>query len=168
MLRLVALVSLLILSIGTITALAGHATVAEHDTPPFLIEHPLVGAWVLNPDPRDWGNQSQLVVVAADGTYQSTDPAGRDTVGSWQATGPYTAAITLVAFAPGEGGAFGDTVKVRGTIEVAADGQSFTATYTVESLGADGVGTGQFGPNTASGKRIVIEPMGTPVSGAAA
>jgi hypothetical protein len=166
--RLVALVSVLILSIGTLTALAAHSVVAQGDAPPFLIEHPLVGAWMLDPDRRDLGNLSQLVVVSADGTYHSTDAAGRDMVGTWQATGPRTATNTLVAFAPGEGGTFGDTVKVRGAVEVAADGQSFTATYTVESVGADGVGTGQFGPISASGKRIVVEPMGTPVSGPAA
>ena len=114
---------------------------------------------------NDPSNLQECIVFAAEGTVIAADPAGGATIGAWHPTGPTTAAVTLMAFAPGEGGAFGETIKLRGTVEIASDGQHVTAPYTTEVVGPDGVGSGQVGPMPASGTRIVIEAMGTPVSG---
>jgi hypothetical protein len=46
---------------------------------------------------------------------------------------------------------------------VSADGQSWTADYTAELTG-EGLPTGEFGPGSATGTRINVEPMGTPVA----
>ena len=51
---------------------------------------------------------------------------------------------------------------MRGTFQVAPDGQSVTATYTLEYSGG-GAPAGQIGPGSASGTRVVVEPMGSPV-----
>ena len=59
-----------------------------------------------------------------------------------------------------EEGAF----RIRASIEVAADGQSFTASYTLELLDpATGEGMGEYGPGTATGTRLMAEAPGTPV-----
>jgi hypothetical protein len=47
----------------------------------------------------------------------------------------------LMAFSRGEGSAFGETIKLRGTVEVACDGQGLTASYTTEIVGP---GRGRF------------------------
>jgi hypothetical protein len=51
---------------------------------------------------------------------------------------------------------------VRVEIEVAEDGQTLTATYTLEFTG-EGFPEGEIGPGMAEGVRIAVEPMGTPV-----
>ena len=82
-------------------------------------------------------------------------------VGVWESTGPDTGIMTFVAPADGQGGAVA-RLTVRAGFRVAADGQSLTATYTVEYSGG-GTPAGQMGPGAASGTRVVVEPMGSPV-----
>ena len=52
---------------------------------------------------------------------------------------------------------------IRGTVEVAEDGLSFTAPYTLEVVAPDGTRSGEHGVTTARGIRITIEDMGEPV-----
>ena len=53
---------------------------------------------------------------------------------------------------------------IRASIEVAPDGQSFTATYTLEFIDQEtGEGSGEYGPGTATGTRLAVEGPGTPV-----
>ena len=51
---------------------------------------------------------------------------------------------------------------IRATGEVSADGQTFTAQFTLEITG-DRFPTGQYGPGHVTATRITVEPMGTPV-----
>jgi hypothetical protein len=109
-----------------------------------------------------------LASTAAINTHRSGNPSQLGKHGrSWRQNGdrPISAAVILMAFARGEGGAFGETIKLRGTVEVAVDGQGLTASYTTEVVGQDEVGLGQGGPMPAAGQRIAVESMGTPVSG---
>jgi hypothetical protein len=156
------LVSVLILIAIGCGALTLHPTAAQEATPAAMNAHPVVGAWVLDNNVDDPANPPEHVVFTADGLYIGVPAQGGNTIGVWAPTGERTAAITLVFFVPGEGGASGGRAIVRATVEVAADGQSFTAPYTLEIVTPDGAGSGQFGPATATGTRLAVEQMGTP------
>jgi hypothetical protein len=78
----------------------------------------------------------------------------------WEPTGPSSAAVTFVDQIPdGAGGLVTETV--RGVVEVAPDGQSFTAEFTVEESGG-GFPEGECGPGSVRATRMAVEPMGTP------
>jgi hypothetical protein len=51
---------------------------------------------------------------------------------------------------------------------VTPDEDRLTSVYTLEVVGPAGTGQGQYGPGLAEGKRIVPEPMGTPIGPLAA
>jgi hypothetical protein len=82
-------------------------------------------------------------------------------LGVSEPTGPTSAALTFSNQGPSEQG--GGSLTIRATIEVAPDGQSLTADYTVEVSGVEGVPPGEYGPGSVTGTRVVVEPMGTPV-----
>ena len=122
--------------------------------------HPLVGAWLLDAD--DPEEPPSLATFTSDGIFTRHEPDGADGVGSWEATGETTATVTFVSqFFTDEEGTVASTT-VRAEVEVAEDGDSFTATYTLEFVG-EGFPEGEIGPGTADGERIAVEPMGTPV-----
>jgi hypothetical protein len=161
--RFAALLLVLFVAYLGFAGIAANPAVAQDATPESLTGHPLVGAWVLDADPDDPANAPELIVFTADGLYIGVAADGSNTIGAWEATGPRGAAITLHFFIPGENDGFGGMATVRGNVEVAEDGQSFTAPYTLEFAGADGAGSGEYGPLTASGTRIAVEPMGEPI-----
>ena len=82
-------------------------------------------------------------------------------IGAWQPTGENTADLTIVNIFPVEEGVVG-TAIARISIEVSEDGNSLSAQYTVELQGF-GELPGEYGPVTASGTRVEVEAMGTPV-----
>jgi hypothetical protein len=143
------------------TSAIGPAALAQDASPGAMAEHPLVGAWLLDTSGEETGNPSSDIIFHADGTYVESDVDGVG-IGSWEPTGDQTGAATFLFHQAGEDGAI-STVKIRATVEVAADGLSFTATYTLEFVGADGTSSGELGPGTATGTRITVEPEGTPV-----
>ncbi len=51
---------------------------------------------------------------------------------------------------------------IRATGEVSADGQTFTAEFTLEITGGPSP-AGEYGPGHVTATRIPVEPMGTPV-----
>jgi hypothetical protein len=156
----VAVIALVVLSIGT---LAWRPASAQEATPMARAGHPLIGAWVLDRDTTHPTNPLQLIMATADGLYLGVTYGGRTAVGVWEATGPRTAAVTLSLPAPSEGVPFVGLAVIRGTVEVAADGLSFTAPYTLEVVASDGTRSGEYGVTTAQGTRITIEQMGDPV-----
>ena len=122
--------------------------------------HPIVGAWLLRDD--DLGPDAPLHpgAFSSDGIYWQIDAEGVVGIGAWEPTGPNSAALTFFDRFPDEAGDF-VTDTVRALIEVAPDGQSWTAEYTVEFSGGD-FPEGEYGPGSASATRIAVEPMGTP------
>ena len=155
------LVVLFVFVAASAVVLASRPAGAQDGTPPAMSTHPLVGAWVLDGDVDDPVNPPELVVFTADGLYLGSDVFGKNTVGVWESTGARSAAFTL-AFPVSGAEASGALVQVRGTVEVAGDGQGFTAPYTLEIAAPDGARTGEYGPGTATGTRMVVEPMGEP------
>jgi hypothetical protein len=156
----VAVVALAVLIVGTV---AFRPASAQEATPTAMTDHPLVGAWILDRDTTHATNPLQLIVATADGLYLGVEYGGRTAVGVWEATGPRTAAVTLRLPGPTEGVPFVGLAVIRGTVEVAENGLSFTAPYTLEVVAPDGTRSGEYGVTTAQGTRITLEDMGVPV-----
>lgn len=131
----------------------GRGTVAQEDATPVAAGHPLVGAWIIDTDADDPSNAPGVVTVGADGTWSEVDSDGTTGLGAWRATGDRTA--NLVILYPSEEG----SLQVRATVDVAADGQTFTASYTIAFMNLDD----QYGPGTATATRLEVEAPGTPV-----
>ena len=139
-------------------------TDAQDATPAALAGHPLIGAWLLDTDSNDPANAPSLVIFHDDGTYVQADADGSNGIGTWEATGATSAALTALYLGRDESGGFGGTVKVRATIELDASGETFTAQYTLDFLDLAGASSGEIGPGTATAERIAVEPMGTPAA----
>ena len=146
-------------SAGTLSCAFAHSA----SCPTARTGHPLVGAWILDRDTTQSTNPLQLIVATADGLYLGVEYGGRTAVGVWEATGPRTAAVTLRLPGPSEGVPFVGLAVIRGTVEVAENGLSFTAPYTLEVVAPDGTSSGEYGVTTAQGTRITLEDMGVPV-----
>jgi hypothetical protein len=125
-------------------------------------EHPVVGAWLVATNVDNPANPAAWALFGANGTFLRNSPVDGIGVGAWQATGARTATLTIFIPKPGAGGQ-GETQVTRATIAVEPGGDRLTSVYTLEIVGSDGIGRGQYGPGLAEGKRIVAEPMGTPI-----
>ena len=104
---------------------------AQDATPDAMADHPLVGTWIVDPEPDNPANTPSLVVYTADGIV--LDPVA-GFAGSWQATGPRTAVFTL-------SGIFEETgsyLVIRGPVEVEEATDTIDGPYTVTIVGADG------------------------------
>jgi hypothetical protein len=123
--------------------------------------HPIVGTWNTETSSGDPGD----VMFSADGTLVSVDTEDVS-LGVWEATGPSTVNLMFSGLIPAEeSGSGGGRFIIRATLEVAPDGQSFSGDYTVE-VTAEFEGAppaGEYGPDSVTGTRVVVEPMGTPV-----
>jgi hypothetical protein len=154
----VAVLATLALALAAISPIV----VAQEDA----AEHPLVGAWVVDATPDDPSDAVDLVVFDAGGTLVSLSAQG-PAAGAWEPTGERTVDVTFhgLSFAPD--GGFGGLFTIRASGEVAEDGQTFTATYTVEPPAAMaqmmGAPEGQLGPGEVTAQRIGVEPMGETV-----
>ena len=155
---IVAVLTTLALAVAAISPIV----VAQEDA----AMHPIVGSWVLDPTPEDPSDAVNLVTFNAEGTLVSAGFDGT-AMGSWEPTGERTADVTFhgLSFAPD--GGFGGLFTIRASGEVAEDGQTFTATYTVEPPAAMaqmmGAPEGQLGPGEVTAQRISVEPMGETV-----
>ena len=159
--RLSSVVGILALMLTAAVA-AGPATLAQGAAPDSLEGHPLVGSWLLDANADDPSNLPSRVIFSSDGTFLEVDEDGLG-VGSWESTGPSSGALTILFTQPPDANGAITTVKVRAAIEVSDDGQSLSASYTLDFIGPDGTSSGEFGPATATATRIAVEPMGTPV-----
>lgn len=161
--RFVALFLVLTVALfGVLTRTADRSS-AQDATPPAastLAGFPLVGAWLADTDVNDPNNPPSLFIFTSDGIYMQSNADGSDGYGTWRVTGPNTAELTILFNSTDESGKNANTDTVRARIEVAPDGQSFTAQYTLESSRGP---AGEYGPGMVSGTRINVESMGTPV-----
>jgi hypothetical protein len=153
-----------LISLIAIGALGRTADTSAHDeaTPGAMASHPFVGTWQLDTDTDDPENPPELAIVSADGSYVEIDAEGGVGVGSWESTGDLTANLTIRFLNTDEEG-FAGLAIVRAEGEVAEDGQSWTASYTLEFVAPDGTTTGEYGPASAHAMRLPVEPMGSPV-----
>jgi hypothetical protein len=161
--RLSTLVSILLVTVFGVVAL-GRGVTAQEATPAETAQHPFVGTWLLDPDTEDPENPPELDVVTADGAWVGIEATGAVQVGRWEPTGAQTANLTIWGLGSEAEAGAGIIFVVRASIEVAADGQSWTGTYTLELITADGtsVSNGEYGPGSAMATRLSVEPMGTP------
>jgi hypothetical protein len=160
--RFVALCSAAALSlVAAVVGTSAVASGATDTTPPVASDgHPILGTWTLT-DTTDPEDPSTFVAsFSGVGNYVQVEE-GEVNLGVWGATGPTSAALTITGQEPPEEG--GGSFTIRATIEVAPDGQSLAAEYTVEVSGVEGAPTGEYGPGQVTGTRVAVEPMGTPV-----
>jgi hypothetical protein len=114
---------------------------------------------VLSLDPVFETPVPSLTYFAADGGFVEIDPDGSNGLGTWEPTGDSTANLTFHFVDEEEG-----VTTIRVSIEVSPDGQSFTATFTLEFMDPEsGESSGEVGPGSVTGTRIVVEGPGTPV-----
>lgn len=156
-----------------ILAIAAALAVATGTAPAVLAQdvsagdHPILGSWIVDPTPADAEDAPDLISFGLDGSTRGAGPNG-PSVGSWQPTGERSADVTGLYFIEDPEGNFLGFGTVRGSIEVAEDGQTFSGTYTFEPpaafAAAMGLPAGQFGPGDVTGERIAVEPMGEPVA----
>jgi hypothetical protein len=124
--------------------------------------HPLVGTWLVDNDQSTESNVPENITFTSDGTL--IDVQGSETtLGVWAATGATTANVTFSGYSGDESGNYAGGYMVRASVEVSADGNSFTGQYTIESLNPDGTTSGQAGPGTVTATRVMAEAPGTPV-----
>jgi hypothetical protein len=125
-----------------------------------MADHPLVGTWILTaasfPDDPPF-----LAIFSSDGTYQQVEYDGSVGFGVWEATGPTTANMSFMAQDQNDDGSFGGVATIRVSITVAEDGMTVTADFTVQFVGGD-FDSGELGPGSVTGTRMMVEPMGTP------
>ncbi len=134
---------------------------AQEATPALMQGHPFVGTWVVDRIPDDSSDAPHVIIFTSDGAV--IDPLG-GTGGAWQATGPRSAALTLVGlFDEGAGG----YLLVRATLEVDETGMTYDGSSSISLVAPDGTVNGSF-PATPHGMRMPIEPVeagGTPLGG---
>jgi len=125
--------------------------------------HPIVGTWIVDRNPGDQTDSPTAIVVTADGGW--IDPV-LGVAGTWQATGPHSAAWTAIGLLDGGAGGY---FALRTSAEIDDTGMSFAGTGTVTIVAPDGtvVATNAGGP-PSHGVRLQFEPVeaaGTPLSG---
>ena len=103
-----------------------------------------------------------MLTISADGTLRLTSCCDAPAAGAWRPTTRRTADATVLLPFFDDEGFIGFTIA-RADVVLSIDGLSFTATYTQEIPLREGGTTGQLGPVTATGTRVLVEAIGEPV-----
>lgn len=121
--------------------------------------HLAVGSWHITTDPADPLVSFVTTALGVDGTVVNIIGDGTATIGVWAPTGDTTADITITATTDGPAIAI-----IRASVEVSADGQTISGTYTSEYVfdPAGGGTSGEIGPGTLTGTRLTVQAPGTP------
>ena len=147
--------------IGATLAIAnGHVGAANAS----LDGHPLIGASYVTPPQPNPTPGPALASFTADGIFTFLDPLRGNAMGSWAATGPQLALVTLVflTYATDDPTRFESLAVGRDLIEVDATGNAFTGQAELEFRTADGTTfDGPYGPLPFDGTRIPVEAMQT-------
>ena len=154
----VALVLLAVVALGR----SGPGAVAQDATPDAVAGHPLVGSWVVI-DVSEPGDTPSVTVFTGDGIVLDAAAEG-GAAGSWEPTGPRSAAVTFVV--PVAEDEFAGSIIIRGTIEVDAAGDAFTSPYSYTVVAADGTVV-DAGRSVVEATRVPVEPIeaeGTPLA----
>ncbi|MBA2470495.1 MAG: hypothetical protein H0V37_13910 [Chloroflexia bacterium] len=154
--RRTTLLSLSVVALFGFVLIGGGLVAAQEASP---ADHPARGAWTVTSDPGDTEFSPRLAILSADGSalfvsgYQTTG------VGTWEPTGDTTAVVTFIVVTDGPA-----QIVIRASLEIAPDGASFTGTFTNEFVfdPAGGGTSGEIGPGTLDGTRLMAEAPGTP------
>jgi hypothetical protein len=162
-------VPFLVVAVGLLGSLAvgapGPSVGAQDATTPVpLADHPLVGSWLVavadNP-----ARPQTLNTFWADGNALFTVANGTTFQGTWAATGPRTAALTLYAIASPPGEDPIGLVRISSSYnEVAETGDTFRGEAVIETIDYDGTVLESF-PVSVVGTRVTLHPVGTPAAG---
>lgn len=131
------------------------SAVAQDDAAARSLLHPIVGSWLLSVDARDPESPPVLAVYHADGTYTDSAVDRSGGVGVWEAIDDTSVANHIVFHSED-----GSTTHIRSVATVDESGNAYTSEHTREVIGADGTSSGEMGPGTATGERIMIEERG--------
>lgn len=134
---------------------------AQETTPVAMAGHPMVGTWVVDRDTTKANDAPSIVVYTADGGL--IDPS-QGVAGVWEATGPRSAAWTLVPFIQAGAGGY---LAIRSTGEVDEGGNTLDSPYSFTVVAPDGTVMAS-GQGMSRYTRLPIEPIeagGTPLSG---
>jgi hypothetical protein len=148
---------------GLALAATTHHAAAQDATPTSMAGHPLVGTWIVDRNPGDSTDAVTAVVYTADSGW--IDPLV-GAAGTWQATGPHSAAWTAIGLVDeGAGGYF----ALRTSAEIDDAGMNFAGTASVTIVAPDGtVVTTISGGPMSHGVRLQVEPVeagGTALTG---
>ena len=154
--RSVVITLLAVMLSGAVLIGGGRFTAAQDPDP---ADHPAAGAWSVESEPGDAEYSPRLVSLSDDGSALFVSGYATTGVGRWEPTGETTAILTFTVVTDGPAQAV-----IRAEIEIAPDGASFTGTFTNEFI-FDPVGggtSGEIGPGTIEGTRLLAEAPGTP------
>jgi hypothetical protein len=133
-------------------------------TPVPLAGHPLVGSWLIAVA-DDPARPQTLNTFWADGNALFTVGDGTTFQGTWVATGPRTAALTLYAIASPPGEEPIGLVRIASSYnEVDETGDTFSGEAVIETIDYDGAVL-ESAPVSVIGTRITLQPVGTPAAG---
>lgn len=142
---------------GAVAATASGQGVAEPNT--------LTGTWLVTVDRGPGGPLKSLHTYARSGVFTETSnvvPSGLRGPGhgSWSRAGDhrYDATELFFRFDPGTGNWLG-YLKLRSSIELGSDRDSFTATTVGQALDTNGNPVGPPRTDTAVGVRLGVEPL---------
>jgi hypothetical protein len=130
-------------------------------------DHPLVGAWIVDPSAGEGEVPVEVLALHPDGILVLANP-DTGAVGLWEATGERTGDLEfMVPVSDPEAGSLSGLYTIRAGLEVSEDGQTFSGTYTFEPAAQMaemmGMSPGEYGPAEVTGERMTLEPMGEPV-----
>ena len=148
-------------SLGLALAATTRHADAQDASPDAMAGHPIVGTWVIDRNTATTNEVPVVVVFTTDGGF--IDP-GQGVAGVWEATGPRSAAMTIVPFVDGGAGGYG---VVRATWEVDAGGDAMSGPAVVTVVTPDGtvVATNE---QASRATRLRVDPMangGTALAG---
>ena len=155
--------SLLAFSI-VFTAMIGAARLATAQDQDASV-HPAIGTWIVESEPEDIVTNIRAISFEPGGTSSVISTgSGEDplaALGAWEPTGDTSVALTFTLVTNGPA-----YIIVRATLDFASDGSTFTGSYTMEMVfdPAGGGTSGEIGPGTLAGTRLVAEVPGTPAT----
>lgn len=132
-----------------------------------------VGSWRLTITAPGGPSSQSLGTLLADGTFiESDEPVSPGSPvdvtsaghGLWEQTGASTAEVTFVELSTDLKGNFLGTATINARLTLGADGNSFSGPFTVTAADPSGKVVAQVS-GTVKATRIVLQPLGTPVSG---
>ncbi len=158
--RRAALTGLGVGGVGLAMATAVKPALAQEATPMPTAGHPIVGTWIIDRDTTTTDEVPVVVSFTSDGAFID---AHQGVNGIWEATGPRSAAMTIIPFAVDNTG----YQVVRATWEIDESGDSMSGPANVTVVSADGTVMAAIDISSTA-TRLKVDPMdnaGTALAG---